>query len=49
MTRTLRRGLSVMVVTALMPLAARGLVPLPLTVPPGVTPDLTLLLGTPGR
>jgi hypothetical protein len=48
MTRILQLLLAVMMVTALMPSAAWGLVPLPPTVPPGVTPDWTPAPGSQG-
>jgi hypothetical protein len=40
--------LAVMLVTALMPWPAGALVPLPPTVPPGVSPDWTPAPGAPG-
>ncbi len=48
MTRTLRVLLAVLLVTALLPLPAQPLVPLPPTVPPGVSPEWTPVPGTPG-
>jgi hypothetical protein len=48
MTRTLRVLAAVLLVTALLPLPAQPLVPLPPTVPPGVSPEWTPVPGTPG-
>jgi hypothetical protein len=48
MTRIIQLLLAVMLVTALMPSPARALVPLPPTVPPGVTPNWTPAPGSPG-
>ena len=48
MTRILQMLLAMLLVTALMPLPARALVPLPPTVPPGVTPNWTPGPGSPG-
>ena len=47
MTRILQILLAVMLVTALMPLPARALTPLPPTVLPGVTPNWTPAPGSP--
>jgi hypothetical protein len=47
MTRILQLLLAVMLVTALIPLPAQALVPLPPTVPPGVTPNWTPAPGSP--
>jgi hypothetical protein len=48
MTRIIQLLVAVMLVTALMPLPAQALVPLPPTVPPGVTPNWTPVPGSPG-
>jgi hypothetical protein len=48
MTQTLRVLVAVLLLTALLPLPAQPLVPLPPTVPPGVIPDWTPVPGTPG-
>ena len=48
MTRILQVLAAVTLMTALMSLPAQALVPLPPTVPPGVTPDWTPVPGSPG-